>query len=239
MSKVRLFFPKDKLSDIVVINDKETLHKTNDVLALNKGEKVFLFDGQGVEYRYKIIETSRKSISLKKEGVERSEILPYEKITLGIPLVKEQKIELILQKATELGVWSFQPFISERSIQGNPSSVKKERWERIIQEAARQSGRLWLAQVNEIVDFDTLLKQDFNLKLAASIEGQRIAGTMKTKYPKILLLIGPEGDFSPDEYKKLKASGFTFLKLSENILRVETASIMASGLINYFLTQEL
>ncbi|MDD4183617.1 MAG: hypothetical protein PHT53_07360, partial [Candidatus Omnitrophica bacterium] len=60
MSKIRLFLPKSKISDIVVINDREILHKTNDVLVLKKGERIYLFDGEGTEYRYQISETNRK-----------------------------------------------------------------------------------------------------------------------------------------------------------------------------------
>jgi len=239
MSKIRLFLPKSKISDIVVINDREILHKTNDVLVLKKGERIYLFDGEGTEYRYQISETNRKYISLKKEAVERTEGIPKEKITLAIPLLKEQRLELILQKATELGIWDFQLFTCERSIQGQPSSGKKERWKKIVDEATRQSDRLWLAQINEIIDFETLIKQDFNLKIAGSIAGKKITSIIKEKYSKTLLAIGPEGDFSPNEYEKFKISGFKFLKLSENILRVETAAIIASGLINYFLTQEI
>ncbi|MCK9615459.1 MAG: 16S rRNA (uracil(1498)-N(3))-methyltransferase [Candidatus Omnitrophica bacterium] len=235
MSKVRLFLPKNEICDVVTVKDKDILHKANDVLALKKGQHVYLFDGEGMEYRYQITETSRRCISLKKEAVECTSNAPLEKITLGLPLLKEQKIELILQRATELGVWAYQPFICERSIREHPSSGKKERWIKIVQEATRQSSRLWLAQINEIIDFETLIKQDFSLKIAASIEGQKIIDITKEKYRKILLMIGPEGDFSPQEYEKLKANGFIFLKLSENILRVETAAIMASGIINYFL----
>jgi len=235
MSKVRLFFPKSEIYDVVAIKDKDILHKTNDVLSLKKGESIYLFDGEGMEYRYQIIETSHKCVSLKKEAVERASKEPSVKITLGLPLIKEQKLELILQKATELGIWAYQPFICERSIRERPSSGKRERWTKIVQEATRQSNRLWIAQINEIIDFDTLIKQDFSVKLAASIDGQNITDIAKEKYHKILLIAGPEGDFSPNEYKKLKDNGFRFLKLSENILRVETASIFASGLANYFL----
>lgn len=236
MSKVRLFYNKNEISGTIDIKDKETLHKANDVLALKNGEKVYLFDGEGTEYRYKITEGGRKSLTLEKEAVERTENEPYEKITLAIPLVKEQKIEFIIQKATELGIWNFQPFISERSIQGKPSAGKTERWEKIIQEATRQSERLWLPTINDTIDFNDLIEQDFSLKLAASIKGEKISDVAKDKYKRILIIIGPEGDFSAAECEKLKNNGFTFLKLSENILRVETASIAACGLIGFFLT---
>ncbi|MFA5007829.1 MAG: RsmE family RNA methyltransferase [Candidatus Omnitrophota bacterium] len=235
MSKVRLFFPKDKITDIILLRDKELLHKTNVVLALKRGEQIYLFDGYGAEYRYQITETNRKLVTLKKEAAEIISKEPQEKLTLAIPLLKEQKIELILQKAVELGVWNFQPFISARSIQEKPSLNKKERWVKIIQEATRQSNRLWLAQINEIIDFDTLVKQDFTLKLVATIEGEKITDIAKEKYHKILLATGPEGDFSPQEYEKLKDNGFVFLKLSQNILRSETASIFSAGLISYLL----
>lgn len=235
MSKVRLYLPKDRVSNIVVLEDKESLHKTKDVLSLEKGEIIYLFDGEGTEYRYKIDATERRSVTLKKEAIERTQNIPDKKITLGVPLLKEQKMDLILQKATELGVWNFQPFISQRSIREEPSAAKKERWSKIAQEATRQSERLWLAQINDVIDFNQLIKQDFSLKLAASANGSKIADMPKEKCSKILLLVGPEGDFSPEEYAKLKTENFSFAKLSENILRVETASIMASGLINYFL----
>jgi len=237
MSKVRLFFPKYELCDVITINDKDILHKTNDVLSLKKGQHIYLFDGEGTEYRYQIIEISRKCVSLKKEALEQTGDTPLVKITLALPLIKEQKLELILQKATELGIWAYQPFICERSIRERPSSGKMKRWTKIVQEATRQSNRLWIAQINEVIDFDTLIKQDFSVKLAASIDGQNITDIAKEKCHKILLTIGPEGDFSPHEYEKLKDNGFLFLKLSENILRVETASIFASGLTNYFLTK--
>jgi 16S rRNA (uracil1498-N3)-methyltransferase len=160
--------------------------------------------------------------------------MPEKIITLGIPLIKEQKMDLILQKATELGAWSFQPFICQRSIREKPSTAKKERWMKIVQEATRQSERLWLAQINDVIDFSDLIKREFGLKLAASIEGQKIMDIPKAHVNRTLLLIGPEGDFSAEEYEKLKTESFSLLKLSENILRVETASIIASGLIAYF-----
>jgi len=234
MSKVRLYLPKNRISNIIALEDKESLHKANDVLSLKKGEKIYIFDGEGAEYRYQINEAERKRITLKKEAIERTENMPEKIITLGIPLIKEQKMDLILQKATELGVWSFQPFICQRSIREKPSTAKKERWMKIIQEATRQSERLWLAQINDVIDFSDLIKRDFGLKLAASIEGQKIMDIPKAHVNRTLLLIGPEGDFSAEEYEKLKAESFSLLKLSENILRVETASIIASGLIAYF-----
>lgn len=235
MSKVRLYLAKDRISDIMALEDKESLHKAKDVLSLKKGEKIYIFDGEGTEYRYQINEIERKRITLKKEATERTESMPEKIITLGVPLVKEQKMDLILQKATELGIWSFQPFICQRSIREKPSAGKKERWVKIVREAARQSERLWLAQINDVIDFNDLIKHNFSLKLAASIKGQKITGIPEKKCCRILLLIGPEGDFSAEEYEKLKTENFFFLKLSENILRVETASIIASGLTAYFL----
>jgi 16S rRNA (uracil1498-N3)-methyltransferase len=220
-----------------IINQKVTLdmgdihhitnvmrNKINDKMEVVYENKVFLCNIENIG-----INNVELSIIKEEEGSSRNF-----QIIIAVSLVKEQKMDLILQKATELGVWSFQPFICQRSIREKPSPAKKERWMKIIQEATRQSERLWLAQINDVIDFSDLIKRDFGLKLAASIEGQKIMDIPKAHVNRILLLIGPEGDFSAEEYEKLKAENFSLLKLSENILRVETASIIASGLITYF-----
>lgn len=239
MSKTRLYIPKEHIDNILTIKDKSLLHKIKDVLNLKKGEFIFIFDGHGNEYLYKINEIRHGYIIIAKEKDKKVNDSLNGRITLAIPLIKEQRMDFILQKATELGVWEFKPFVCERSIKNSPSTTKIKRWERIVQEAARQSQRLWIPKIEEVFPFEKIINQDFAVKLAASINGESIETTPYIEKQEILLIIGPEGDFSPAEYSALSKNDFRFIKLSDNILRVETASMFAVGLISYLLKQHM
>jgi len=235
MSKVRVYLPSEEISGTLKIEGKETLHKIKDVLALKRTEKIYVFDGAGKEFIYEIGDISRKQVLLINQQLNRREEESKRKIILAVPLVKEQRVEYILEKATEFGVNTFQPFICERSIQEKPSSQKLDRWQRIIQEATRQSERLWIPEITGILRFDELLKKDFKTKICAAIDGEYIKDMQVSAQGEVLLAVGPEGDFSPQELNKMKDYNFYFLKLSENILRVETASVFMVGLVNYLL----
>ncbi|MFA5270846.1 MAG: RsmE family RNA methyltransferase [Candidatus Omnitrophota bacterium] len=235
MSKVRIYIPNEELSVNLKIEEREILHKIKDVLTLKESEKVYVFDGAGKEYVYEIGDVNRNHVLLINKQISRQDDEIKNKIILAIPLLKEQKIEYILEKATELGVESFQPFICERSIREMPSSEKMKRWARIVQEATRQSERLWIPKIEEILAFDNLMKKDFKTKICAAIDGAYIKDMKNYNKEKVLLIAGPEGDFSPQEFIKMKDNNFYFLKLSENILRAETASVFMVGLANYLM----
>ena len=233
MSKVRIYIPEEEIGDNLRIEDREILHKIKDVLALKASEKIYIFNGMGREYAYEIKDVSRHCVSLTNQQLNRGIKETKNKIILAVPLLKEQKIEYILERATELGVERFQPFICERSIREKPSKGKMKRWGRIIEEATRQSDRLWIPKIEEPLGFDDLIKKDFNTKMCASIEGKHIKDIQVRNLEEILLMVGPEGDFSPQELVKMKNCDFNFMKLADNILSVETASIFMVGLVNY------
>ncbi len=234
MSKIRFHIPKELIANIISIEDKSLLHKIKNVLSLKVNETVYIFDGQGNEYIYKICEINRNSVKISMERTEIKKCENTAKIILAVPLLKEQKLDLIFQKAAELGVKAFLPFICERSIREKPSSAKIERWKKIAHEATRQSQRLWIPEIRSVISFEELVKQESSLKLAASIKG-KIMQEVDAKADNILIAIGPEGDFSDNEYLKLEKYGFSFIKLSKNILRTETACIFSVGLVNYFI----
>ncbi|MBU1112812.1 MAG: 16S rRNA (uracil(1498)-N(3))-methyltransferase [Candidatus Omnitrophica bacterium] len=237
MSKIRIYIKPGQIEDSISITDRDTTHKIKDVLRLKAQQPVYVFDGCGKEYLYSIKQLSKKSISLTKEKLLRQAASPANTVTLGFPLEKEDRVDFILQKCTELGVFRFIPFISQRSLKVKPSANKLNRWQRIIIEAARQSQRLWIPEISETLALDGIDKQGFDLKIVGSLAGQSLIKKINKAVRDVLIVIGPVGDFSQTEYKDLNHKGFKAIKLSENLLRTETAAMFSVGLINNFLNE--
>lgn len=233
MAKIRIYIESKDISNLIDIRDKNLIHKIKNVLRLKKESLLYVFDGKGAEYMYKIEAVTKKNLVLVKAGVSQNSCFPEKKIVLGFPLVREEKIDFILQKATELGAGAFIPFICERSLKGKLSKQKDKRWKKIIIEAVGQSRRLWMPEISRILDFEEVVEGKYENKLAASIKGEDVGNILDSKKDNVLILVGPEGDFSPSEYNQLEKSNFKFFKLSSNILRVETACIFSVGLVNY------
>lgn len=233
MPKIRIYIESKDISDFIEIKGSSIIHKIRNVLRLEKGDSLYVFDGQGSEYQCRIEAISKKSVSIKRESLSKSSPASDRRIILGFPLVKEDKIDFILQKSTELGVEGFIPFACERSLKVKVTDKKLERWERIIIEALRQSERLWMPSLEEVLDFQEIVNVSHKIKLVASIKGEKISSILNGQEKEIFILVGPEGGFSPSEYSKLEDNNFKFLKLSSHILRVETASIFSVGLVNY------
>jgi len=233
MSKIRIYIQPKDINNFIEIKDKDLVHKIRNVLRLKKEDFLYVFDGQGKEYLYGIEAIAKKSVSIKRDSLSKSSPVPDRRIILGFPLVKEDKIDFILQKATELGAEGFIPFTCERSLKIKPAKQKLERWTRIIIEAVRQSGRLWIPDVSKILDFKEVIRSNYKVKLAASAAGEKLSHILNGKKEDTFVLIGPEGGFTPFECSQLEESNFEFFRLSSNILRVETASIFSVGLINY------
>jgi len=233
MSKIRIYIEPAKVKDILSIENKDVRHKICNVLRLKKGQAIAVFDGKGKEYSYSIDRIDKKTLTMKKKEIIREDAILAKKITLGFPLMKEEKIDFILQKSTELGVLEFVPFISERSLQNSPSSSKLKRWRKITIEASRQSERLYLPVISDILPFEELAKKKYDRKFLASRDGVPLEELSDYKKNNLLILIGPEGDFSPKEKNTLKENDFKFVKLSKNILRSETAGVFFSGFMSY------
>lgn len=233
MPKTRIYLAPEKISDYIEISDKEIIHKVNNVLRVLAGEEIYVFDGVGREFIFTISKITKKLLILSNKKLSHQENLSAKKIILGFPLVKEERIDFILQKATELGVFSFQPFICERSINVKPGLVKIERWRKIVMEACRQSERLWLPEIKEVIDFAQVARLNYKIKLAGHISGEGLSG--KFDSDEVFIVVGPEGDFSNQEIEALVQNNFKLIKFAPNILRVETAAAFFVGLVNYFL----
>ena len=162
-------------------------------------------------------------------------------VTIAVGLVKEQKMDLILQKLTELGVNTIIPVNMERSIVRLDDArfrKKKERWISICKEASEQSKRTSIPVIEDVIDLKDLVKRKEDIKLVASTKEkdkmfnyylQRINNCAK-----IILVVGPEGGLSEKEEKFLCDNGFDGVSFGNLIFRVETACIYAASIFNYF-----
>ncbi|MDD2378170.1 MAG: RsmE family RNA methyltransferase [Bacilli bacterium] len=160
-------------------------------------------------------------------------------ITLIIPLLKEAKMDLILQKATELGVNKIIPVVMERSIiniDENKFNKKRERWNRICKEASEQSKRIDVPIITDLKKLKDLDKLE-GIKIVCSTSKDIISLKMclkkSSKYDKINIVVGPEGGITENEEKTLINLGFERITLGNRILRVETVPMVILSIINY------
>lgn len=161
-------------------------------------------------------------------------------ITIAVALVKEQKMDLILQKLTELGVNTIIPVSMERSIvklDENRFIKKKIRWESICKEASEQSKRTRIPVITDIMSVKELCKLDANYKLVASTKekGKMFNCYLQNinNYAKIIMVIGPEGGISDREELLLNDNGYESVSFGDLIFRVETAAIYAASIFNF------
>jgi len=161
------------------------------------------------------------------------------KVTLIIPLLKEQKMDLILQKATELGVYEIIPVIMKRSIiklEKGKEDKKIERWTKICKEASEQSKRTDIPLITSVKNISQLSDIDGIKLVCSTTEKQKTIKNFLTanqNYDKISIVVGPEGGISDDEEELLVNQGFTRVSLGDRIMRVETVPIFILSALNY------
>ena len=162
------------------------------------------------------------------------------KISIAFGLIKEQKLDYLFQKGTEVGISEFIPVNMIRSvvkIDSNKENKKIDRWNKILKEASEQSFRSDIPNLTNIKSMKDLINLDFDLKLICSFnentENIKKVLQKNNKYDKILLVVGPEGGFDLKEENLLIQNGFKSISLGDTVLRAETAPIVASSMINY------
>ena len=234
--------PSQISKNVATITGSEHHHLRN-VLRTRPGEVVRIIDGKGNVYTAQILETHEARIS------SEARILSHEfhasvppKLTLFQGLPKNDKMELILQKTTELGVTQIVPLHSEYALQ-KPSQNRYARWHRVLIAATKQSERAWLPELCNAQAFDTALAQldTFSRGLFFSPHRDqksqvRHIQTVLRETPcpaSIALFVGPEGGFSDREVTRAIESGCKLVTLGRNILRTETAAIVAVAIAAY------
>src|SRR5262249_50245038 len=235
------FSPHDKS---VTLGADETRH-LRDVLRLQLGDEAYVFDGTGNENRCAITRIERAScrLSVIEQVAPASPESPLN-LTLAVALLKGEKFDLVVQKATELGVNSVIPVITERAdvrIKSDDDAHRKlTRWQRIAHEATKQCGRARLMKIEAPTDSATLidqpLTQDEGRFMFAERDGDRlesVMGTLAEAPTRVTALIGSEGGFSDDEIERAGAAGWKVITLGGRIVRAETAAIVIAALVQH------
>lgn len=223
---------------VVRLADEEA-HHLRDVRRIKAGDNVRLADRHGGQYSGKAQSVNQREVFVIINEKTSSVLNQKTRLGLGQALLKGDKMEIVLQKAVELGVHSFHPFSSSRTIAQVKKDGKITRWQRIADEAAKQSGGTPMT-VETPVSFEEILKQGRDgLKIIFwENQGQAARGFFSSKdfessSNKIFTLVGPEGGFSEQEVKRANEAGFATVSLGPRILRAETAAIAAITLIQY------
>lgn len=212
------------------------------VLRLGPGDSVLLADGSGREAVAHIAAVSKEGVSLDIEPPRPAAAAEAPlAITLLQGLPKGDKLDLVLQKATELGVARIVPFLAERSVSrvaGEKRDRRLQRWERIAMEAARQSGRRTIPVIGYAENLaDALRRETGDLRLLLWEEeqelGLRAVLGQSEKPASVAVIIGPEGGLTPAEAATATAAGFVPLTLGSRILRTETAGLAIVAILQY------
>ena len=233
-------FNSDKTS--ATLNADETRH-LRDVLRLTIGDEVYVFDGEGREFRCAVAEVDRTSARLRIiEEVSAASPESTLKLTLAVALLKGEKFDLIVQKATELGVTSLIPIITSRAdvkIKSDDDAERKiTRWRRIALEATKQCGRARLLKIERPVSFSDLVDQSANAVrfMFAERDGSSfdsLLDAFTAKPDNVIALIGSEGGFSDEEIDQARDSGCKIVTLGGRIMRAETAAIAIAALLQH------
>ena len=233
--KVRIYLDKKLNLDLDLILEKEDAHYLTNVMRLRVGDNVFLFNSKDGEFKGEIISSDKKNTKIKLISKIENINKPG-KISLIFSLIKSSKLDYLIQKCTEVGVKSFSPVISEKSVAKN---LNIQRIERIIKESCEQSNQLYVPAIHAVEKLEKKLKSlDKNsIVFFADINSsnKKIEEVLKNnKNREFYLLVGPEGDFSLKERDLLNGmSNCTPISLGQNILRSETAAVVGLTILNY------
>jgi len=259
--------PENWNADPLVLRESE-LHHARDVLRLETGERVVVFNGRGHEITAEIAKVTRKEIQMRKLHEARVPPLRCE-ITLAQAIPKGKNMDLIVQKAVELGAAKIAPIISDRTIvhlQNEEAVQKQAKWQQVAVEAAKQCGQNWLPTVQiprKLSDFFLTAEAGVSpeknsgmqpprpplhqLQLIGSLQSDAVhLKTVLAEYESeyesrptsVLMCIGPEGDFTPAELNLARSHGCRPITLGPIILRVETAAIYCLSVLSYELLAE-
>jgi 16S rRNA (uracil1498-N3)-methyltransferase len=224
----RFFDPQTLRQNQPAALDEAAAHHAIHVLRLREGTELTLFNGTGGEWLARIEKTGKQSVTVLPLAFLPDNREPSLKAHLWLPLIKGERLDWALQKATEMGVASIQLYISERTevqLKGERLEKKLGQWQRILVSACEQCGLNRLPQIFPPVALSTLWPTACTpLKLIAHPDASSLSPNA-LDVSELTLLTGPEGGFSLAELEHARAKGFTPFSLGERVLRAETAPV--------------
>jgi 16S rRNA (uracil1498-N3)-methyltransferase len=238
----KFFVHRDKIANNTAVIEDEDVKHLYKVLRLSVGDKISINNQEGKEYLGEISEINKKQVLVNLiEELELNNESPVNfYLYQGLP--KSVKMDLIAQKATELGVKEITPVITERVVvKSELGEFKKvDRWNRIALEACKQSKRSLIPKINTPIEFDELLRDlkamDLIVVPYENEEGFGIKNVIRhidKNIKNIAVIIGPEGGFEKSEIEELKAVGAHIVTLGPRILRTETAGFVCMAMLAY------
>jgi 16S rRNA (uracil1498-N3)-methyltransferase len=212
----------------------EQAKRLSAVMRMRPGERFLVFSGDGREWEAEVVEAGKGVVMATVGAVARQAAPPELVVELWVAIVRPNRFDWAVEKAVEAGADVIRPLIAQHSARGEGSSAgRQERWTRIAVEAAEQCGRLHLCVVERPGTFDDLLHRHHGTLVVADREGKpwREITELLPEQGQVAVAVGPEGGFSPEEVARAKAAGALLAKLGPNILRTETAAVLATGML--------
>ncbi len=249
----RIYLPINHIKDAPISITDEKARYLISVLRCRKGDDLVIFDGKGNCYRTTILKTARREVIADVIKKFPCDTESHINITLVQGLLKGEKMDMVIQKITELGVKKIIPVVTERSQLRDTKKIA--RWRKIAEEASRQSGRSVVPIIYETIEFKNFLTdhdpqyrflgfifyEKDGMKLSEAIEilkthiNPPFPPLAKGGKGELFVVIGPEGGFTKEEVNIAKERGLLIISLGKRILRAETAAISAMTLVQYLL----
>lgn len=227
-----LFYAPGITLPVFQLSTEESKHLVK-VLRMKAGDEILFTDGKGMLYHCRIAEANPRGcfveVLKEEKGADRRNFFLQMAVA---PTKNINRFEWFLEKATEMGIDRITPFISEHS---ERKTVKTERLNRVITAAMKQSLKTFHPVLDEAVRFEELIRQPFEGEKFIAYIDSAVTLELSKAYHRgshALILIGPEGDFSPEEVEAAKSFGFVPVKLGPSRLRTETAAVAACHTIN-------
>ena len=253
MTRRRFYAPPGAFNsslESVTLESDEARH-LRDVLRLKAGDAVYVFNGQGKEFHCRVEQGRRDSARLSVIAeVEPARPESPLQLTLAVALLKGEKFDLVVQKATELGVTRIVPVVTKladiRLRDASDATKRVGRWQRIALEAAKQSGRALVPEIGSPVSFAALVQDavsklqgttdKLNCLMFSERDGESLGAAserLPASLPRLTALVGSEGGWANEELAAARAAGWTIVTLGGRTLRAETAAIAVAVLLQH------
>lgn len=239
----RFYIPPHAWNPDRLALDAGETHHALDVLRMKTGDRATVFNGQGAEATLELESADRGRATWRRIAASRSAPLGCQ-LTLGQAIPKGKNMDLIVEKATELGVAAIAPLFSERTVvraEADDALAKRDKWQRVAIEAAKQCGQNWLPAIAAPRTPKEFFAggEKWDLMLIASLQPdarplkQVLAEAGGARPARVLILVGPEGDFTPAEINLAKNAGCRPITLGPIILRTETAALYCLSVLSH------
>ncbi|MBI4323613.1 MAG: 16S rRNA (uracil(1498)-N(3))-methyltransferase [Candidatus Omnitrophica bacterium] len=245
MNRPRFFIPPSQIhGSTVTLDDPRQIHHLRDVLRLGLGDQIMAFDGQGSQWLGTIARAGARRVVIRLDQHRDAPVERAVSIWLGQALLKADRFEWIVQKATELGVATLSPLVTRHTVvrlSSEQAISRRQRWQRIATEAAKQCQRATIPVIHPPQSLEALLRrtQRSSLILIPTLSVTTIP--LQDVLPgrqaaqEVVALIGPEGDFSPEEVALAEKFGARPVSLGPRTLRAETAAIALLAILQHVL----